>query len=272
MTLLLTMQLCLSRSVCFYFIPFQILKSGVAPKGPMDSDVICLKRPNIRGWDVASNLVRACRRRLFYCELVASIHLSPPQSRHCDRVRCLKIPCEELCLPYGFILVCGDKECLHTVGLAQGSFISRINDSYSGIFTIRLSDNRSLVVGFALTATTWVTNCAPWKRKWHRKCWVRVCLANPCVWDLLIASLILLMNSSSQCLCPEWQHGTGHWVGSGDSEGVRCHLLCRCAVYFPLLKINRREKHQWMIKVLKTLVKTPSAHKNQKGVGTSENF
>lgn len=80
---------------------------------------------------MASNEVRACRQRLFDCELVASIHLSPPQSRHCDRARCLKIPREGLCRPlYGFVLVCGDKECLHTVGLAQGSFISRINDSF----------------------------------------------------------------------------------------------------------------------------------------------
>lgn len=61
---------------------------------------------------------------------LVAIHLSPPQSRHCDRVRCLKIPHEGLCLLYGFVLECGDKECLHTVGLAQGSFISRINDSF----------------------------------------------------------------------------------------------------------------------------------------------
>lgn len=53
------------------------------------------------------------------------------------------------------------------------------------------------------------------------------------------------MNSASQCLCPEWQHGTGHWVGSGDGEGVRCHLLCHCALHFPLLEHNRREEQQW---------------------------
>lgn len=115
-------------------------------KGPMHCNVICIKkRPNRRGWDAASNEVRACRQRLFYCELVASIHLSPLQSRHCDRVRCLKIPREGLCLLYGFVLVCGYKECLHTAGLAQGSFISWINDSFSWIFTTRLSDNHSLV-------------------------------------------------------------------------------------------------------------------------------
>lgn len=216
--------------------------------------MICIKRPNIRGWDVASNEVRACRQRLFYCELVASIHLSPQQSRCCDRVRCFKIPHEGLyrVSSVWICLVCSDKECFHTVGFAQGSFISRINDSFSGIFTARLSDNRSLVGVFALAATTRVTNWTPRKREWHRECWTRV---DQWILLLLIASLILLMNSASQCLCPEWQHGTGHWVGSGDSEGVWCHLLCLCTLHFPLLKLNWRGKttKKDPVMVLKTL-------------------
>ncbi len=77
----------------------------------------------------ATRLERA-GKRLLCCELVASIHLSPPQFRQCDRVRCLKLPREGLCLLYGFVLLCGHKEYLHTVGLAQGSFISRTNDSF----------------------------------------------------------------------------------------------------------------------------------------------
>lgn len=130
------------------------------------------------------------------------------------------------------------------------------------IFTTRLSDNRSLVgFFFALAATTRVTQLSSSKRKWHRKCWVRVWPANPRVSGLLIASLIPLMNSASQCLCPEWQHGTGHWVGSGDSEGVRCHLLCHCALHFPLLKLNRKEKshNQRSCQGARTMVKTSSA-------------
>lgn len=121
----------------------------------MDCNVICIKRANIRAWDVASNEVRAHRQRFFYCELVASIYLSPLQSRSCDKARCLKIPHEGLCALYGFVLVCSDKVCLHTVSLAQGSFISWINDSFSGIFTTRLSDNRSLVKG-ALHSGDWL--------------------------------------------------------------------------------------------------------------------
>ncbi len=109
---------------------FKVFNWRLLQNGPMDCNVICIKRPNIRGRDAASNEVGARRQRLCYCELVASIHLSPPQSRHCDRARCFKIPREGLCLLYGFVLVCGDTECLHTVGLAQGSFISRINDSF----------------------------------------------------------------------------------------------------------------------------------------------
>lgn len=116
-----------SDSISFQF---KVLNWWLLQKEPMDCNVICIKRANIRGRDAASNEVRACRQRLFCCELVASFHLSPPQSRHCDRARCLKIPCEGLCLLYGFVLVCGDTECLHTVGLAQGSFISWINDSF----------------------------------------------------------------------------------------------------------------------------------------------
>lgn len=45
--------------------------------------------------------------------------------------------------------LCGDKECLHTAALAQGSFISRINDLvvffFPWILATRLSDNRWLV-------------------------------------------------------------------------------------------------------------------------------
>lgn len=51
---------------------------GYRPKRPIDCNVICIKRPNIRGWKAASNKVRARRQRLFCRELVASIHLSPP--------------------------------------------------------------------------------------------------------------------------------------------------------------------------------------------------
>lgn len=48
--------------------------------------------------------------------------------------------------------LCGDKECLHTAALAQGSFISRINDLvgffFPWILATRLSDNRWLVCFF----------------------------------------------------------------------------------------------------------------------------
>lgn len=122
------------------------------------------------------------------------------------------------------------------------------------IFTTRLSDNHSLAGGgggqgggVALAATTRVTNWAPRRGNDTGNIRSESGRRNPCVSDLLIASLIPLMNSASQCLCPEWQHGTGHRVGSGDGEGVRCHLLCHCALHFPLLELNRRERQQWKI-------------------------
>lgn len=115
------------------------------------------------------------------------------------------------------------------------------------------------------------------RRKWHRKCWVRALPANPHVLDLLIASLIPLMNSASQSLCPEWQHGTGHWVGSGDGEGVRCHLLCHCAFHFPLLELNRTEKATMRdpVRALQTTGKDllclfGISQESDKGVWTSE--
>lgn len=93
-------------------------------------------------------------QRLFCCELVTSIHLTPAQSR----CWCLKIPpwrtVSSVWICFG---VWRQGVFLSTAGLAQGSFISWINGSFfGGIFNTRLSDNRSLVA-----VTTPVTNRAP---------------------------------------------------------------------------------------------------------------
>lgn len=220
---------------------------------------------------MANNAVRACWQRLFYCELVASIHLSSPQSRHCDRVRCLKILCEGPFLLYGFVCVCGDKECLHAA-----CFSSRWFHFSNQWLVFSASSPRVIIVhgwGFLPSQPTIrvakgndtgnVRSESDWR--------------NPRVSDLLIASLISLMNSASQCLCPEWQHGTGDWVGSGDSKGVRCHLLCHCALHFRLLRLNRREKQQWKILSRWWLRPPPPAfwsftRARQELVATSENF
>lgn len=185
---------------------------------------------------MASNEVRAHRQRFFYCELVASIYLSPLQPRSCDKARCLKIPHEGLCAPYGFVLVCSNKVCLHTVSLAQGSFISWINDSFSGIFTTRLSDNRSLVKG--------ALHSGDWQRTFQKE--VTQEMLGPTSDERGPPYASLLMNSATQCLRPEWQHGTGRWVGSGDSEGVSCHLLWCWDLHFSLHKCNRTEKRTTM--------------------------
>lgn len=214
---------------------------------------------------MASNEVRAHRQRFFYCELVASIYLSPLQSRSCNKAKCLKIPHEGLCAPYGFVLVCSDKVCVHTVSLAQGSFISWINDSFSGIFTTRLSDNRSLVKG--------ALHSGDWQRTFQKE--VTQEMLGPASDERGPPYASLLMNSATQCLRPEWQHGTGRWVGSGDSEGVRCHLLWCWALHYSLHKCNRTEKRTTMNNPFGGgcgLRMVTKLHNNHKGARTSENF
>lgn len=181
----------------------------------MDCNVICIKRPNIRGWDAASSEVWAARQRLFHCDLVASIHLTPPWSRLCERA----IPHEGLGLLCGFDLECGDKECLHTAALAWGDFISRTNGSFFGDLRREAIGHRRAFLQSQQQLGRQTEHLQ--KRKWHRKCWPQERMANRHVSYLFIASLILLMNSAS--VSAPWV-AARHWSLSGLRGDWGCYM------------------------------------------------
>ena len=76
-------------SVC---ISIQSIKLPIAPKGPTDCNVICIRKGQACEAELWPAMRLERRQRLLYCELVASIHLPPPHSTSCDRVRCLTNP------------------------------------------------------------------------------------------------------------------------------------------------------------------------------------